>query len=577
MNRFAGIDIERNVACRLRDGVTLRSDVYRPRLMKESLPVLLMRQPYGKAIASTVTYAHPAWYANQGYIVVIQDVRGRGASEGVFQPFVQEVNDGYDAVEWAARLSGSDGKVGMYGFSYQGTTQWAAAASRPPHLTAIAPAMCAADLYRGWFYPHGRFALGSQLPWAAQLGRDEARRRGQPQAEERLARMMQGAVDWVRHLPLTDVEDIVEFAPYYRDWLEHATYDGYWKERNWLERLQEYSVPALHVGGWYDTFLEGTLQSFAALTRGESNTRNAHRLVVGPWMHIPWGREAGGVNHGAGAYGHIDAETVRWFDFWLKGKGDLVTAPVRYFELGSHEWREASSWPTEPTEFTDVAKHTPRSSAWRLCNQGWPANGQGGGGTLVPLNSKNRSAVAYDVLVYDARLPMPCDSYLPTNRSAIQERFEILVYTSAPISDPISFLGTPVATVWVEALDGPTDVVVTLSRVSSAGEASFLSVGRSTSDGGLGDARSELAGATEGGSITIRLRPIGIQLAAGDCLRVEVTASAFPLFARHPNGVSEEEIGKAGPSSLSIATLALGLGDDCPSVLTMPIRLEKAK
>ncbi len=148
-----------------RDGVRLDADIYRPDAEGE-FPVLLMRQPYGRAIASTVVYAHPSWYAAHGYIVVIQDVRGRGTSQGEFKLFVNEINDGEDAVNWVVNLPGSNGKVGMYGFSYQGMTQLYAAAAKPPALKTICPAMIAYDLYTDWVYEGGAFCLQTNLGWA---------------------------------------------------------------------------------------------------------------------------------------------------------------------------------------------------------------------------------------------------------------------------------------------------------------------------------------------------------------------------------------------------------------------------
>ncbi|NEP63187.1 MAG: CocE/NonD family hydrolase, partial [Symploca sp. SIO2G7] len=161
---------------RTRDGVRLDADVYCPD-GDGPWPVLLMRQPYGRAIASTVVYAHPTWYAAHGYIVIIQDVRGRGTSEGTFDLFVHEVNDGYDSVQWAAELPGSDGQVGMYGFSYQGMTQLYAAQAEPPALKVLAPAMVGYDLYYDWAYENGALRLQAGLGWAIQLAAETARLR----------------------------------------------------------------------------------------------------------------------------------------------------------------------------------------------------------------------------------------------------------------------------------------------------------------------------------------------------------------------------------------------------------------
>ena len=169
--------IKQTASMQTRDGVRLDADVYRADT-DEQLPILLMRQPYGREIASTVVYAHPRWYAAQGYIVVIQDVRGRGTSAGEFDLFAHEAADGLDTVEWVSQLPNSTGKVGMYGFSYQGMTQLYAAAGQPKCLKAIAPAMVAYDLYADWAYENGAFCLYASLAWAIQLAGETARRQG---------------------------------------------------------------------------------------------------------------------------------------------------------------------------------------------------------------------------------------------------------------------------------------------------------------------------------------------------------------------------------------------------------------
>src|SRR5207244_4300949 len=175
---YADVTIERDVDCPLPDGVVLRADVYRP-ATEVSLPVLLMRLPYNKTTAgANWGYAHPAWYASRGYVVAVQDVRGRFASDGDFYPFRDEAGDGYKTVEWAARLPGANGKVGMYGFSYPGATQLLAAATRPPSLAAIAPGFTSAQFYEGWTYAGGAFSLASITGWASVLAVAGAPRRG---------------------------------------------------------------------------------------------------------------------------------------------------------------------------------------------------------------------------------------------------------------------------------------------------------------------------------------------------------------------------------------------------------------
>src|SRR5207302_1331025 len=183
-----GVRLERSVQCRMRDGITLISDHYYPAGHRPA-PTLLMRQPYGRAIASTVVYAHPVWFARHGYNVVIQDVRGRGDSGGEFYPFRSEGRDGLETISWLRTRSESNGRVGMYGFSYQGLTQLLAAAEQPEDLQCIAPGMTAYDLYHGWFYHHGALRLASSLGWGLQMLKADARRRRLREASDCLERV----------------------------------------------------------------------------------------------------------------------------------------------------------------------------------------------------------------------------------------------------------------------------------------------------------------------------------------------------------------------------------------------------
>ncbi|KAF9118168.1 hypothetical protein BGX30_004783 [Mortierella sp. GBA39] len=459
----------------MRDGITLYADVYRP-AEEGTYPVLLMRQPYGRKIASTVTYAHPVWYAARGYIVVIQDVRGRGDSEGEFTPFLSEAEDGYDTVEWAAGLEGASGKVGMYGFSYQGATQWAAASQHPPHLAAIAPAMTAADLYHGWMYTFGSFDLQSCLPWAYQLARDTARRKGDAEAEAACSRVMSDPSGVLAQLPLAQGHPLLEaYLPAYFDWLGHPAYDEYWSRLNWLDAFKEQPVPALHIAGWYDFLLEA----------------------------------------------------------------------------GSGVWVEAEAYPAG----------VEGDSRWYLSGTQLPANGASGGGRLSASAGAEPGRAA-DVFVYDARLPMPLRSVLPQDRSAQQDRFEILVYTGEPVGAPLRILGAPEVTVSCQVMDGPTDLTAILTEVTTAGEARFLSVGRTEIGASGGISGWETA--------TIRMRPLAAELPVGSMLRLELSGSAYPLLLRHPNGIPLLEAARQGPDALQIATVAVDASEGA-SWLQLPI------
>ncbi|AEJ39522.1 X-Pro dipeptidyl-peptidase domain protein [Sulfobacillus acidophilus TPY] len=535
-----GVSIERGVPCILRDGTRLDADVYRPNI-DEPLPVLLMRQPYGRALASTVTYAHPIWYARHGYLVVIQDVRGRGTSEGTFNPFVQEVEDGYDAVEWAAKLPGSSGRVGMYGFSYQGATQWAALAGHPPHLAAIAPAMCAADLYHGWFYRDGRLAL-TELGWAMQLARDTAQRQQDLKRVEALTEAMLKPPYW--RLPLADQPELSGLeVPFWAEWVAHDHYDAYWAERNWLPQALAQPIPTLQVGGWFDPYLVGTLQSYTAL-RAQDPGR--HTLLIGPWGHIPWGQKSVAYTAGPPGDRRPDEIAIKFFDYWLKNKeSDGWGAPVQYYCLGQNTWVDTDHWPPP---------HIPRR--WYLHSQG-QANGASGDGTLVREPALDQPP---DLYVYDARLPMALDSYAPVDRSLLQERREILVYTGPPLERDLVLVGSASLRLFAQVLDGPTDLIAVLSAKAPDGSALFLSMARETLSTPFDEPMSPLM---------LTFRPIAVRLSAGMQLRLELTSSAFPLLARHPNG--DQPVSAATLLTLKMATVSVWHDREHDTSLLLPI------
>lgn len=557
--RFGGCLVERKQPCVMRDGVTLYADIYRPE-DGENCPVLLMRQPYGRAIASTVTQAHPTWYVRHGFIVVVQDVRGRGDSEGEFDPFVHEADDGYDTVEWAAALPGSNGNVGMYGFSYQGCTQWAAAAAAPPSLKAIAPGMCGADLYHGMMYPQGRFAVAEHVPWAFQLARDTARRQGDAETEAYCTRVRRQTPDELLYpVPENGSHPILQkYFPAFAQWCSHREYDAYWERRSWMKAFRDRPVPAFLIGGWYDVFLMGTLLDYEALETAERSGDLAFKLMIGPWDHIPWGRYAGGKDHGPEADGDVHREQARWFRYWLdpqRQPREMTEPEVRYYERGSGKWRSAQ-------RISPLGSGCRQFRYW-LAGSDKPASGALGGGRLAEEPAEAAGGGS-DAFVYDARLPMTLEGFLPKDRRHEQDRYEILVYTARPVAGPLRLFGRPRLTVQVQTLGGPTDLVAVLSVVGADGSAVFLTAGVAECD-----AEADETGRWH--TASIELRPVAIELQPGEAIRLELTGSAYPLFAGHPNGMQARDAHLAGPERYNMATVSIGYGLPDGSWLELPV------
>ena len=291
--------LEEGVAVPMRDGAILPADLFLPET-PGAWPALLQRTPYNRQTANATTIMLDARRAvRAGYAVVIQDTRGRYAAEGDFTPFLYEIEDGYDTVEWVAAQPWCNGRVGMFGNSYVGATQWLAVLARPPHLAAIAPTVTAADYHEGWTYQGGAFSLGFNATWGAalalaQLGRAAGWNNADP-AVQRQHDALDGLGGMVWELPLDDLT-ATEALPAYRDWLAHPDLDDYWRRWRIADHYPRLDLPAFHTGGWHDIFLGGTLRNYTGMRAAAATpgARAAQRLVVGPWSHyLPFDNKVG--------------------------------------------------------------------------------------------------------------------------------------------------------------------------------------------------------------------------------------------------------------------------------------------
>jgi hypothetical protein len=529
-----------------RDGIRLDADIYRPD-SSEKFPVLLMRQPYGRAIASTVVYAHPSWYAAQGYIVIIQDVRGRGTSEGEFDLFAHEIDDGFDTIKWASQLTGTTGKVGMYGFSYQGMTQLYAAATHPSALKTLCPSMIAYDLYSDWAYENGAFCWQANLGWAIQLAAETARLRGDKIAFQKLYIAS-------RNLPLCDrvpanPDLLKELAPdsFYHAWLNHPYPDEYWEKLSPKNIMKNVDLPMLHIGGWFDPYLRGTLNLYKAMV---ACSQFPQYLIIGPWGHLPWGRKVGAVDYGQEAVSPIDQLQVAWFNKFLKGIDAklLDTPPICLFEMGSNQWRYFDEYP---------------SHNWKsyYLTSNCLASIQDNDGKLV--ESVDRDRLFYeDILVHDPWRPVPAlggHATIPAGsfeRSSLDCRSDILTYTSAPLEEDLTLTGEVAVEIYCQA-DAPSfDLCAVLSQVYPDGRVYNFTQGYIRVDS------DELP-------VKIPLQATCIKIAQGNCLRLSLSAACFPAYPVNPGtGKLPHE---AQLIEAKIITLKVSFGGDRASQILLPV------
>ncbi|MBD2598254.1 CocE/NonD family hydrolase [Nostoc spongiaeforme FACHB-130] len=525
-----------------RDGVRLDADIYRPDAA-ENFPVLLMRQPYGRAIASTVVYAHPSWYAAQGYIVVIQDVRGRGTSAGEFKLFAHEIADGEDSIYWAAHLPGSNGKVGMYGFSYQGMTQLYAAVAKPSALKTICPAMIAYDLYADWAYEGGAFCLQTNLAWAIQLATETARLRHDHTAYQAL-------LTAARNLPLNNPEILQQLAPesFYHEWVAHPQADDYWEELSPKRHLQAVDLPIFHIGGWFDTYLRGTLGFYQDMA---TRSTQPQHLLVGPWAHLPWGRKVGEVDFGAKAASPVDRMQIRWFDQFLKDidTGLLRESSICLFEMGSNIWR------------TFPSLNTANQQSYFLSTTGL-ASIREDSGILIP-NPKSQIQNSFDVLVHDPWRPVPSlggHAGLPAGvfeRSHLDCRPDVLTYTSQLLTEDLHILGDVIVEIDCNADQPSYDVCAVLSQVQPDGKVYNLTQGY------IHCPQNTAV------PIKIQLQTTCVQIAKGNALRLSLSAACFPAYAMNSgNGAvrNSNDLRNA-----QVITLTVHCGGDRNSQIFLPV------
>lgn len=528
-----------------RDCVALVADVYRPEAPGPH-PVLLMRQPYGRRIASAVVFAHPAWYAAHGYIVVIQDVRGRGDSGGVFRAFADDIDDGAATLAWAADLPGANGRVGTYGFSYQGTNQLLALAGARRAGTkrsdAVALTTAAWTVRDDWAYEGSAFRLAGNIGWACQMGAEQARLAGDAEAFAALAAAGRAGPSLNGRPGLPDA--LVRFGHYthYDDWLRDDP--NYWASiaPSALLRDDPLDVPGLHVGGWNDTMLDGTLASYAA---SKARARAPQRLLIGPWQHMPWGRNVGALDLGADAASPVDAEHVAFFDRHLKDIGDTLGG-ARLFDIGRKMWRD----------FTDMREPTPTS--FYLASGGLAAT-TSTDGRLMPEPSNGLP----DMLLHNPWRPAPAIGGAVgqpggfQNRAAIDDRADVAVYTSAPLAAPFDLVGAIAAELHVEADQPSHDLSCTLSIVSPDGRAMTLAFGMlRVKDGAAAGPRR------------VSLHSTCCTVPAGAALRLSTQAAAWPAFAINPGTGADPE--RTPLMEATVTTLRIAHGPNRPSRLLLP-------
>ena len=524
--------LDNHVPVRMRDGVTLYADVYRP-TGNERHPVILSITPYSTERFPTA-YDAAVYFAQRGYVYVFQDVRGRHESEGVWTPFVNDEKDAYDTVEWAAKQPWSDGKVAMQGGSYLGQNQWRAAQANPPSLVTIFPMVASTSIYHDWITLNGGWRLSFNFGWGPVRQESRIMQNPGPHTVDGLRAIHYDQVQ--RHLPLNTMQQLVgRNASFYDEWLANPDYNSYWKAFNVEERFDKIAVPAHTFGGWFDIFSQGTLRGYVGMSQkgATDRARRMSHLVIGPWGHGP-SQKYGALDFGPTA--NVDALPLqlRWYDYWLKGidNGLASEAPVKLFVMGRNEWVYEREYPLARTDYRPL-----------YFSSGGKANTAAGDGRLAW--TKPAGASSPDRFRYDPDNPVPsvggnncCGTPTaagPQDQRPVEERRDVLVYTTDVLQEELEVTG-PVKVVLYAASDAvDTDFVAKLVDVHPDGSSYNMAEGILRAR--YRESLTQSTPLKPGQVYRLEIDLVGTSVAflRGHRIRVQVTSSHFPQFDRNPN------------------------------------------
>lgn len=532
------ITVERNVQVRMRDGTVLLADHYAP-VTAEPRPTVLTRCPYGRGLLYSMM-ARP--YAERGYHVLLQSVRGTFGSGGTFRPYADEAADGQDTIGWLRSQGWFDGRLATAGSSYLAYVQWALALDPPPELRAMVVQISPHDLGAA-IYGHGPFELYNRLNWSNLVAHQEEGRGPVRQAWDavRSGRRLAPAL---ARLPLQATgEAISGTAPWYQEWLAHPDLaDPYWDDRRATAALERLTVPTLLISGFHDLFADQTMQQYQALRRRGIEAG----LTIGPWTHV-------NVD-----VGMATRETLAWLDAFVAGNGPSPRRqPVRAWTSGIGQWRELPQWPPAQA----IAR------TWYLQDGGALASiaPQAPPGA-APATEPEAGQEATEFR-YDPRDPTPSvggriTSFAGGSRdnAVVEARSDVLTFSTAPLAGAVQVAGVPVVELFFRCDGECADIFARLCDVDVRGRS------RNLTDQIIRLGPDELA-AGEACSISLALADVSHVFRPGHRIRLQISGGAFPRYARN--------LGTAGDPATSVLTAAVSYsilhGRAEPSALTMPV------
>ena len=570
--------VHKDVMVAMRDGVELATDLWVPDATPA--PTLLVRLPYSKDLPGLLGYGLvPNLFAlvEAGYAVVYQDCRGTFRSAGDFTPMLTEADDGADTVAWMLDQPWCDGTIGTYGPSYLGFVQWASVTASD-RVRAIAPCVTTTDYYpTPWYSDGGALSWHSIQSWSTQMALAEALRQlgrgtGDPQLLADLAALLADPHPHLEALPPSHQPVLEKVWPWWSELLSHPSRDQFWQDLSVLDGCEQVTVPALHIGGWFDIFAANTARSFTELRSraGTAEAREGQRLIIGPWDHLNstgiypdrrFGLMADAITQ------DLTSEHLKFFDRWLRGRPAAGSgAPVKIFVMGIDQWREEQDWPLPDTSY----------ESWYLHGSG-RANTAAGDGRL---STDAPAGAATDTYLYDPLRPVPTLGgriMLPTTANAAgavdqrpaEARDDVLCFTSEVLTEPVEVTGHVSLTLFASSSAPDTDFTGKLVDVFPDGRAIFLTDGilRARYRNSLAEPEPLTPG--EPYELGLDLSITSNVFLPGHRIRLEVSSSNFPRYDRNSNtgGVIAEE----SADQVTVAVNRILHGPAHPSRLILPV------
>ena len=559
--------VEKNVMIEMKDGIKLATDLYIPQIENEtSFPALINRTPYNKdnMEASKEVKA----FVKAGYVVVIQDVRGRYHSEGNFVPYEYEIFDGLELFKWVIQQSWCNGHFGTFGGSYNGGTQYLPATKNPEGLAAMIPVVTFDDLYNGSAYNDGAKVL-HDLRWTVVSIIPDIMERARKAGEEVKVEPPE-VYNCLEKIPLASDEAVKIYGKYYLNWMKHSTFDDYWKKMSIKEHYNNIMVPTLNISGWYDIFVPSTLNNYMGMKeKGGSEIARANAyLIMGPWSHINFSGKMNEFDFGSEASEDaIDLLGIQiaWYDFWLKNKPIkyLLNKHVKIFVMGENKWREEDDWPLPNTNYISYYFHSEGNANIKngLLSIEKPAEENSDKFTFDPLNP---------VPTVGGQVILPGEGAIgPRDQTKVEERDDVLVYETDILKDDITIIGPLTTKLFISSDCKDTDFTAKLTDVDENNVSKLLSDGILRMRYRNSLEKTELIEPGKIYEININVGATANTFLKGHKIRVSISSCNFPRFNRNSNSGGDimfEEV-----SSYQKANNVVLHDSSHPSCIILPI------